>query len=123
MVQDTLNAVRLYDKHGGVETANKGDQQGLGLAKRNKQRFEAQQMQVYLEELAPQVLIWTRRWLLLRAPVLQRYGILRLVRDAFGIVGIVVAEAGGVRRITRYEDHSWHGSGSARSRRSSARSR
>ena len=35
---------------GGVETANTGDKQGFGLTKRSKRRFEAQQMQVYLQQ-------------------------------------------------------------------------
>src|SRR6266487_4033507 len=37
--------VTFYDQRGGgIETSLKGDKQGLGLTRRNKKRFEAQQM-------------------------------------------------------------------------------
>jgi len=74
---------------GGVETANKEDKQGLGLSKRNKKRFEAQQMVVLLSVLAHNVLVWARSWLAPHQPRLTRYGIKRLVRDVFQISGSV----------------------------------
>jgi hypothetical protein len=42
---------------GGVETAFKDDKQGLGITKRNKKRFEAQQMVMLLNLLAHNVLM------------------------------------------------------------------
>ncbi len=51
------------------------------------------------------MLIWGKRWLLPRAPVLQRQETLRLVREAFGIGGIVVSETGEVRRTALNGDH------------------
>jgi hypothetical protein len=40
-----LVCAHFYDQRGGgVETAIKDDKQGLGITKRNKKRFEAQQM-------------------------------------------------------------------------------
>ena len=45
----TLAYVRLYDdRGGGVETSFKDDKQGLGVTKRSKKRFAAQQMVVLL---------------------------------------------------------------------------
>jgi hypothetical protein len=86
----------LYDlRSGGVETAFKGDKQGLGLTKRNKKRFEAQQILVARTQLAHNVPIWARRWLAAHAPRLRAFGIKRLVRDVFGVHGTV--ESGGGR--------------------------
>lgn len=78
--------VTFYDlRGGGIETSLKGDKQGLGLTKRNKKRFEAQHMLVLLGSLAHNVVIWARQWL--SSPQIQRYGILRMVRDVFHISG------------------------------------
>lgn len=85
-----LAYVYFYDaRGGGVETAIKDDKQGLGITKRNKKRFEAQQMVMLLNLLAHNVLIWARGWLAPHLPQLQRYGLLRLVRDVWHISGFV----------------------------------
>ncbi len=48
-----LAYVYFYDQRGGgVETAIKNDKQGLGITKRNKKRFAAQQMVMLLNVLA-----------------------------------------------------------------------
>ena len=52
----------------------KGDKQGLGITKRNKKRFEAQQMLVQLGALAHNVLVWAREWLAPLAPLLADAG-------------------------------------------------
>ena len=91
-----LAYVYLYDRRsGGVETAFKGDKQGLGLTKRNKKRFEAQQMLVALTQLAHNVLIWARCWLAAHAPRVRTFGLKRLVRDVFGVRGGVERAPGG----------------------------
>jgi hypothetical protein len=83
-----LAYVYFYDhRGGGVETANKEDKQGLGLSKRNKKRFEAQQIVVLLSALAHNVLVWARGWLVPHHPRLAQYGIKRLVRDLLQISG------------------------------------
>jgi hypothetical protein len=100
-----LGDVYLYDQRGGgVETSLKGDKQGLGLTKRNKKRFEAQQVVVAWSALAHNVLIWARDWMAPAVPLIERYGIERLVRDVFGISGAVERDSGGqVRRIVLNE--------------------
>ncbi len=91
-----LAYVYFYDQRGGAcETANKGDKQGLGLTKRNKRRFAAQQMLMLLGTLAHNVLLWARRWLVPRCPALARYGLLRLVRDVGQISGFLRLDAAG----------------------------
>jgi hypothetical protein len=91
-----LADVYFYDQRGGgIETSLKEDKQGLGITKRNKKRFEAQQMLVGLGALAHNVLVWGREWLAPAAPLLRRYGIKRLVRDLFGVRGTVETDSAG----------------------------
>jgi hypothetical protein len=93
---DNAQAVLLaylyfYDQRGGgVETEIKEDKQGLATTKRNKKRFEAQQMLIQLEALAHNLLVWTRQWLASRCPRITRLGIKRLVRDVFHMNGKLV---------------------------------
>ena len=42
--------------------------------------------------LAHNVLIWAREWLAARMPRLRRFGVKRLVRDVFGIRGLVAVD-------------------------------
>lgn len=91
-----LAYVQCYDmRGGGVETSFKDDQQGLGLTKRSKKRFAAQQMVTLLGSLAHNVLVWARQWLSPHAPKLRQYGLKRLVRDIFHISGFLVRNARG----------------------------
>jgi hypothetical protein len=91
-----LAYVYAYDQRGGgVETANKDDKQGVGIGKRNKKRFEAQQMVVWLGTLAHTILVWARHWLAERVPQVARFGHKRLVRDLLQINGIVEQDATG----------------------------
>jgi hypothetical protein len=96
-----LAYVYLYDQRGGgVETAFKEDKHGLGITKRSKKRFAAQQVVALLGALAHNVLTWAKRWMLPAVPALQRLGIKRLVRDVFGITGrVAVDHDGHVRHI------------------------
>jgi len=86
-----LAYVYFYDlRGGGVETQIKGDRQGLGIHKRNKKRFEAQQVLVQLNNLAHNIVIWARGWLAPAYAKLQRFGILRMVRDVFHVSGKII---------------------------------
>ena len=92
----TLAYVRFYDERGGgIETAFRDDKQGLGLTKRSKKRFAAQQMVVLLGTLAHNVIVWARGWLAPHEPSVRRYGLKRLVRDVFHIGGFLVRNARG----------------------------
>jgi hypothetical protein len=91
-----LAYVSLYDQRGGgVETTFKEDKQGLGITKRSKKRFAAQQIIVALGSLAHNVLVWAKRWLHDQVPAIARFGVKRLVRDVFGIGGRVELDADG----------------------------
>jgi hypothetical protein len=87
-----LAYLRFYDQRGGgIETSFKGDKQGLGIGKRSKKRFAAQQMVMLLGSLAHNVIIWARSFL--ASPALRQYGMLRMVRDVFHISGFLVTDA------------------------------
>ena len=78
-----------------METSLKEDKQGLGMTKRNKKAFVAQQMLVALTSLAHNVLVWARVVLSCACPKLARLGIVRLVRDLFTTSGWVQTNARG----------------------------
>lgn len=87
-----LAYVYFYDlRGGGVETEIKEDKHGLGTAHRNKKRFEGQQMLCQLEVLAHNLLIWARTWLAPYSPKIAKLGLLRLVRDALQVSGLIVS--------------------------------
>ncbi len=86
-----LTYVYFYDQRGGgVETAIKGDKQGLGMTKRNKKRFEAQQMVTQLNALAHNTIVWARQWLTPYVPRVRSWGIMRMIRDVFHVSGKIV---------------------------------
>jgi hypothetical protein len=91
-----LAAAHAYDQRGGgVETSLRGSKQGLGLTKRNKRSFPAQEMLVLLAQLAYNLLTWTRVRLAARSPRLGKFGPLRMVRDLFHITGRLVFDGEG----------------------------
>ena len=101
-------ALQAYDlRSGGAETIVKGSKQGLGLTKRNKRRFAAQEMLVLLAQLAYNLISWVRNQLACHSPRLRLYGMLRMVRDLFHITGYIKLDAHGrVLQITLNEAHA-----------------
>ena len=100
-----LAYVYFYDlRGGGVETEIKQDKQGLGITKRNKKRFEAQQMMAQLNALAHNLIVWSRRWLAQTWHKVENLGILRMVRDVFHLSGLVHFRSdGSIERITLHQ--------------------
>lgn len=103
-----LAAAYAYDlRSGGIETSIKGSKQGLGLTKRNKHRFAAQEMLVLLAQLAYNLIIWARNQLARHNPRLRQFGILRMVRDVFHIPGSFLLDAQGhIVQITLSQSHT-----------------
>jgi hypothetical protein len=101
-------ALYAYDRRSGAaETTIKGSKQGLGLTKRNKKRFVAQEMLVLLDQLAFNLISWTRDGLAAHSQSLTRWGMLRMVRDAFHIAGrIEFDRQGRIRQVTLNQDHA-----------------
>ena len=96
-----------YDLRGGAaETAFKESKQGLGITKRNKRNFHAQEMLVLLAQLAYNLIVWTREQMSKHVESWRQYGIMRIVRDAFHIAGKVKFDAQGrVCLIVFNKDH------------------
>jgi hypothetical protein len=96
-----LAYVYFYDLRGGdVETEIKEDKHGLGTAWRNKKRFEGQQIVGQLEVLAHNFLIWMRHWLNPHCPKVAKLGLLRLVRDALQVSGLIISnQVVGIQQI------------------------
>lgn len=89
-------ALYAYDlRSGGAETVIKGSKQGLGLTKRNKKLFAAQEMLVLLAQLAYNLIAWTRNILATADERLGKFGVLRMVRDLFHIPGRIELDAQG----------------------------
>jgi hypothetical protein len=108
-VAQLLTTVYHYDaRGGGVETANKEDKQGLGIGKRNKKRFAAQQVLGQLGRLAHNLVVWAKQWLAAEAPSVRRLGVKRLVRDVFHVNGLVERDGSGhIRRIVLNQAHCY----------------
>jgi hypothetical protein len=104
-----LTTVYRYDaRGGGIETANKEDKQGLGIGKRNKKRFAAQQVLGQLGRLAHNLVVWARQWLAPAAPSIAALGVQRLVRDVFHVNGVVEREPSGrIDRIVLNQAHCY----------------
>lgn len=100
-------AVYAYDlRGGGVETAIKGSKQGLGITKRNKKSFHAQEMLLLLGQLAYNITAWVRNGLASCQARFRQFGMLRMVRDAFHIAGIFAFDADGhIVRISLNQAH------------------
>lgn len=82
--------VEFYDlRGGGIETEFRADKQGLGMTQRNKKKFTAQQMLVFLADLAHNLIIWAKDALGKTSGRFHQYGIFRMVRDVFTISGII----------------------------------
>lgn len=88
----TLDAyVQFYDlRGGGVEIEIKEDKQALGTTKRNKKRFEAQQILIQLEVLAHNTLVWARLWLADHCYRISHFGLKRFIRDVLHTNGLIV---------------------------------
>lgn len=101
-------ALYAYDRRSGAaETIIKGSKQGLGLNKRNKKRFAAQEMLVLLGQLAYNLIAWTRNTLATYSQPLARWGMLRMVRDAFHIPGCIHLDSRGrIQRVTLNQAHA-----------------
>ena len=81
-----LAIIHAYDlRGGGIETSIREDKQALGLNKRNKRSFHAQEMLMLLTQLAHNLLIWARSLLCRFVPAWQQLGLLRFLRDVLSV--------------------------------------
>lgn len=88
--------VTAYDlRAGGVETSYKNSKQGIGLLKRNKKCFHAQELLVFLAQLAYNMTGWVQNELAQHSSTIASFGILRMIRDAFQISGKIEFDING----------------------------
>jgi hypothetical protein len=86
-----LAYLALYDQRAGtIEISFKQDCQGLGVRRRNKKKFQGQQILLLLETLAHNTLLWLRHKLASAVPALAKLGLQRLVRDLVHIPGLLL---------------------------------
>jgi hypothetical protein len=99
--------VDAYDmRGGGVETSYKNSKQGIGLHKRNKKSFHAQEMLVLLAGLAYNLTGWVQSELAQHSSTIASFGTLRMIRDAFQIAGKIEFDtAGNIVSITLNQIH------------------
>jgi hypothetical protein len=81
---DARGIATLYDGRAGIEADIKGDERGLGIEKRRKKSFFAQEALVLLSQLAHNLLLWFERRFL-GGTKAERLGIERLVREVMAM--------------------------------------
>jgi hypothetical protein len=85
-----------YDlRGGGVETSYKNSKQGIGLHKRNKKSFLAQEVLILLAQLACNITGWVQNELAQHSSKIAAFGTLRMIRDAFQISGKIEFDTNG----------------------------
>lgn len=88
--------IDAYDlRGGGVETSYKNSKQGVGLHKRNKKSFLAQEVLILLAQLACNITGWVQNELAQHSSRIAAFGTLRMIRDAFQISGKIEFDANG----------------------------
>jgi hypothetical protein len=110
--------VDAYDmRGGGVETSYKNSKQGIGLHKRNKKSFHAQEMLVLLAQLAYNITGWVQNDLAQHSSAIASFGTLRMIRDAFQIPGKIKFDTNGnivsitlnqIHKLARAFQGYWH---------------
>ena len=93
------------DDRAGIEADLKGDKGGLGVAVIRKRRLAAQMRVVVLMQLAHNLLIWARQWLVDQAPRLRGCGIVRVVPEIWAIPGRIKLGEQTVLRVRLCRDH------------------
>jgi hypothetical protein len=104
---DPDRIAKLYDGRAGMEADIKGDKRGLGIEKRRKKSFWAQEALVLLAQLAHNLLVWFKRWFL-EGTAAAGLGVERLVRDVMAMPGQVRVGSRGVKvRLRLPTLHPW----------------
>jgi hypothetical protein len=98
---------KLYDGRGAMEVDIKGDKRGLGIEKRRKKSFHAQEALVLLAQLAHNLIVYFKRWFL-RGTNAEDLGVERLVREVLAMVAEVrEAKMSGKVRLKLPYHHRW----------------
>lgn len=90
---------KLYDGRGGMEVGIKGDKRGLGIEKRRKKSFHAQEALVLLAQLAHNLIVWFKGWFLLEGTKVGSLGMERLVREVMAMPAHLEARRRGSSKV------------------------
>ena len=97
----------LYDARGAMEVDIRGDKRGLGIEKRRKKSFWAQEALVLLAQLSHNLLVWFKRWFL-GGTEAAKLGVERLVREVMRMPGEVrIGRRGRKVRLKLPYLHPW----------------
>ncbi len=98
---------KLYDGRGGMEVDIKGDKRGLGIEKRRKKSFYAQEALVLLAQLAHNLIAWFKRRFL-EGTGAAELGMERLIREVMAMPAEVrVGRRGRRLRLKLPTLHPW----------------
>jgi hypothetical protein len=99
---------KLYDARAGLEAGIKGDKRGLGIEKRRKRSFHAQEALVLLAQLAHNLLAYFKEWLL-GATDAKKLGVERLLREVLAMPAEVRVGRRGTKKLLLKvpELHPW----------------
>ena len=103
---DAAGIATLYDGRAGMESDIKGDKRGLGIEKRRKKSFFAQEAVVLLCQLAHNLLVWFKRHFL-GGTAAQKLGVERLVREVMAMPGQARVGRRGRVRLKLAHLHPW----------------
>jgi hypothetical protein len=97
--------LQCYDARGGtIESDVQQDKLGLRLIRRRKRRWYAQEAWVILTDVAHDLLIWNREWMLRGSPF-QEYGLLRTIQDLFSIPGHLEFKGDRLQQVSLSRHH------------------
>ena len=102
---DGVDLVHQYDLRAGFENRTENDMSGLGLGKRQKKRWPAQQMMMLIVQLAHNLLVWQTSWLQQaeltpqEQRIIKEHGVYRIVHQRLNVDGQVSRKGAKVARI------------------------
>ena len=92
------DVVGFYDARAQQEVQIRQDKTGLQLTRRRKRAWSAQEAWVVLNDLAHNLLAWTRDWMW-RGSRFEGYGCLRLVQDVLNLSGHLVFKGDKLQKV------------------------
>jgi hypothetical protein len=92
------DVVHFYDARAQQEVQIRQDKTGLQLTQRRKRAWHAQEAWVILNDLAHNLLAWTREWMW-HGSRFENYGCLRLVQDILNVPGQLVFKGDKLQKV------------------------
>lgn len=106
-----IELVKKYDNRAGMENRTMTDMKGLGLGKRKKKHWPAQQIMILIVQLAHNLLIWNNAWFESNLTktrdkiILKEHGVYRIVNQRLNINGLLHRMG---KKVTKIELNPLH---------------